>query len=338
MSFNSSIYIAFYIKFCTRRSPFGRTKMSLSSSEMINKKMFHHRRASKELEVFEAARYFSDYNETSATMNGFGTKFTPKVKKKDKGWIKGRISLDMQVKNILNLPEHFPQHSYNVEKHVTKEKKYKQPSSPGGRLASFLNSLFSHSSSKKKKSKLFAQSVEDIAEDESRTSKRRISISHFRSSNAAATDAKFIYSSSPGNNSGFRTPPPHVQTPTKSYKELLSFSKFTRHVKSAETLEKRASKQKKKNLSNCSSEKDRVWVEKPLGDEEMKKKLKKFEHDINIIDDIDDIDDGGETDSSSDLFELQIYDLDYYSNGLPVYESTDIDSIKRRNSISNGVC
>ena len=71
--------------------------MSLSSSEMINKKMFHHRRASKELEVFEAARYFSDYNETSATMNGFGTKFTPKVKKKDKGWIKGRISLDMQV-------------------------------------------------------------------------------------------------------------------------------------------------------------------------------------------------------------------------------------------------
>lgn len=70
----------------------------------------------------------------------------------------------------------------------------------------------------------------------------------------------------------------------------------------------------------------------------MKKKLKKFEHDINIIDDIDDIDDGGETDSSSDLFELQIYDLDYYSNGLPVYESTDIDSIKRRNSISNGVC
>lgn len=107
-----------------------------------------------------------------------------------------------QVKNILNLPQHFPQHdSYSVEKQVTKEKKYKQPSSPGGRLASFLNSLFSHSSSKKKKSKHFAQSMEEMEEDESRTSKRRISISHFRTSNATAADAKFIYSSSsPGNN------------------------------------------------------------------------------------------------------------------------------------------
>lgn len=335
--------------------------MSLSSSEMINKKMFHHRRASKELEVFEAARYFSDYNETSASTNSFGAKFTPKMKKKDKGWIKGRISLDMQVKNILNLPQHFPQHdSYSVEKQVTKEKKYKQPSSPGGRLASFLNSLFSHSSSKKKKSKHFAQSMEEMEEDESRTSKRRISISHFRTSNATAADAKFIYSSSsPGNNnSGFRTPPPHVQTPTKSYKELLSFSKFNRHVKSAEALHKptmddkrmrkdegvveKLQKMKKNNLSNnnCSSEKDRVWVEKNLVGEEMKKKLRKFDHDINnIIDDHndDEDDDGGETDSSSDLFELQIYDLDYYTNGLPVYESTDIDSIKRRNSVSNGV-
>lgn len=106
------------------------------------------------------------------------------------------------MKNILNLPQHFPQHdSYSVEKQVTKEKKYKQPSSPGGRLASFLNSLFSHSSSKKKKSKHFAQSMdEDMEDDESRTSKRRISISHFRTSNATATDAKFIYSSSPKNN------------------------------------------------------------------------------------------------------------------------------------------
>ncbi|KAL0557475.1 hypothetical protein IC582_006016 [Cucumis melo] len=334
--------------------------MSLSSSETINKKMFHHRRASKELDVFEAARYFSDYNEMSASTSSFGAKFTPKMKKKDKGWIKGRISLDMQVKNILNLPQHFPQHdSYSVEKQVTKEKKYKQPSSPGGRLASFLNSLFSHSSSKKKKSKHFAQSMdEDMEDDESRTSKRRISISHFRTSNATATDAKFIYSSSPkNNNSGFRTPPPHVQTPTKSYKELLSFSKFNRLVKSAEALEKptmddkRIRKDKgvvekqKMKKNNCCSEKDRVWVEKNLVGEEMKKKLRKFDHEINKNNNSvgdhnnhnDEEDDGGETDSSSDLFELQIYDLDYYSNGLPVYESTDIDSIKRRNSVSNAV-
>ena len=105
-------------------------------------------------------------------------------------------------------------------------------------------------------------------------------------------------------------------------------------------------KMKKNNLSNnnCCSEKDRVWVEKNLVGGEMKKKLRKFDHEINKNNTVgghnnndDEEDDGGETDSSSDLFELQIYDLDYYSNGLPVYESTDIDSIKRRNSVSNAV-
>lgn len=90
-------------------------------------------------------------------------------------------------------------------------------------------------------------------------------------------------------------------------------------------------KQKKKK-KNC-GEKDRGWVEKMVAEEI---ELRKIDDIIDNI--IDDDDDGGETDSSSDLFELQIYDLDYYSTGLPVYESTDIDTIKRRNSISNGVC
>lgn len=157
-------------------------------------------------------------------------------------------------------------------------------------------------------------------------------------------------------NTDFRTPRSHVQTPTKSYKELLSFSRFNRNVKSAVGLEKPAAagmeekrmrklleegccnleekwklrsngvveKQKKKNFS---SEKDRVWVEKLVVADE-------HEHEIDEHEE----DDGGETDSSSDLFELQIYDLDYYSNGLPVYESTNIDTIKRRNSVSSGVC
>uniref|UniRef100_A0A803QQ28 Uncharacterized protein n=1 Tax=Cannabis sativa TaxID=3483 RepID=A0A803QQ28_CANSA len=35
------------------------------------------------------------------------------------------------------------------------------------------------------------------------------------------------------------------------------------------------------------------------------------------------------SDSSSDLFELQNYDLGCYSSGLPVYETTNMDTIKR---------
>ncbi len=48
------------------------------------------------------------------------------------------------------------------------------------------------------------------------------------------------------------------------------------------------------------------------------------------------VDDGGESDSSSNLFELQNYDLGYCASGLPVYETTDMDSIKRGAPISNG--
>ncbi|KAM1683997.1 hypothetical protein TB2_034698 [Malus domestica] len=100
--------------------------------------------------------------------------------------------------------------------------KYKQPSSPGGRLASFLNSLFNQSASKKKKSKSSAtQSMKD-EEESPGGRRRRSSISHFRSS--STRDAKSVYSSS---SSGFRTPPPysHAQTAaSKSYKDLRSYS------------------------------------------------------------------------------------------------------------------
>ncbi|KAK3184007.1 hypothetical protein Dsin_031293 [Dipteronia sinensis] len=68
-----------------------------------------------------------------------------------------------------------------IEKQLIKEKKYKQPSSPSGRLASLLNSVFLQSSSKKK-SKSTTQSMKDIHEEESPGGGRRkwrSSISHF---------------------------------------------------------------------------------------------------------------------------------------------------------------
>lgn len=307
-----------------------------------HKKFFHCKNDSGELDVFEAARYFSGYNEAVG--------FTQKIMREDRHHHghRGRISLDMPLRSLL------PQHFHGLEKHNNgKDKKQKQPSSPGGRLASFLNSLFSQSTSKKKKSKAKSttttQSMKD--EDESPAGGRRLrrsSISHFRSSSTTTADTKSLYSSL---SSGFRTPP-YVQTPTKSCKEFRTFSSDQKqrnqavssvskynnngHVKSTSFQnvslwdDKKRRDQPNVLDENCkarnviSDQKDRILVvEKQYAEE---KEFKKFNND----------DDGADSDSSSDLFELQNYDLGYYPSGLPVYETTNMDNIKRGAPISNG--
>jgi hypothetical protein len=310
---------------------------ALSDSDKFYKKSFHRRNDSGELDVFEAARYFSGYNEAAGCN---GTAFTQKIMRDEKqGCRVGRMSLDVPMRNS------FPQQSHGALEKQMKEKKYKQPSSPGGRLASFLNSLFSQSASKKKKSKSSSQSMKDEEESPGGRRKRRISISHFRSSSTA--DSKSIYSSS---SSGFRTPPPYnAQTPTKSYKDFRSYSDHKQVVSNLskhkvlhnEALDvdrknkdlhwldekfefsKGFSEKCKNSCSNVFLEKDRIWVERYPAEE---KEFVKFSE----------VDDGAESDSSSDLFELQNYDLGYCSSGLPVYETTDMDSIKRGAPISNG--
>lgn len=310
---------------------------ALSDPDKFYKKSFHRRNDSGELDVFEAARYFSGYNEAAGCN---GTAFTQKIMRDEKqGCRVGRMSLDVPMRNS------FPQQSHGVLEKQMKDKKYKQPSSPGGRLASFLNSLFSQSASKKKKSKSSSQSMKDEEESPGGRRKRRISISHFRSSSTA--DSKSIYSSS---SSGFRTPPPYnAQTPTKSYKDFRSYSDHKQVVSNLskhkvlhnEALDvdrknkdlhwldekfefsKGFSEKCKNSCSNVFLEKDRIWVERYPPEE---KEFVKFSE----------VDDGAESDSSSDLFELQNYDLGYCSSGLPVYETTDMDSIKRGAPISNG--
>ncbi|KAF5449490.1 hypothetical protein F2P56_029931, partial [Juglans regia] len=313
---------------------------ALSDPCKFYKKSFHRRNDSGELDVFEASRYFSGYHE-AAGYNG--TNFTQKIGRDERqGYRVGRMSLDMPMRNSL------PQQHHGVEKQM-KEKKYKQPSSPGGRLASFLNSLFSQSASKKKKSKSASQSMKDEEESPGGRRKRRSSISHFRSSSTA--DSKSIYSSS---SSGFRTPPPYAQTPTKSYKDFRSYSDHHKQVASLsknsgqarsttlhnEVLDDKIRNkelswldenftfsngfpEKNKNIGSGYSEKGRIWMDKYPSEE---KEFRKF----------GEVDDGAESDSSSDLFELQNYDLGDYSSGLPVYETTNMDSIKRGAPISNG--
>ncbi|XP_002512053.2 protein BIG GRAIN 1-like E [Ricinus communis] len=317
----------------------------LPDTSKLYKKSLHRRNDSDELDVFEAARYFSGYNE-AAGYNG-GT-YTQKILRDDyrHPWRGGRMSLDVPMRNPL--PQQTHSHHHTVEKQILKEKKYKQPSSPGGRLASFLNSLFNQTSSKKKKSKSATQSTKDDDESPGGRRKRRSSISHFRSTSTA--DTKSLYSSS---SSGFRTPPPYANTPTKSYKDLRSYSDHKQvislsmqngNVKSTglqnEVLDEKkktdlswldekfkisdALSEKTKNLGNHRYlKKDRIWVDQYPSEE---KGFRKF----------NEVDDGADSDSSSDLFELQNYDLGIYSSGLPVYETTNMDSIKKGAPISNG--
>ncbi|XP_042510350.1 protein BIG GRAIN 1-like E [Macadamia integrifolia] len=308
--------------------------------DRIFKKSVHRKNGSGELDVFEAARYFSGANEGSGF---YGSTSSHKAMREERqSWGLGgrRMSLDMPMKNPLPSQAQHHHHHHQVEKQL-KEKKYKLPSSPGGRLAKLLNSIFSQAVSKKKKSKSTTQSVKDQEESPGGRRKRRSSISHFRS--ASTTDSKSsMYSSS---SSGFRTPPPYANTPTKAFKEMLSYSdhkqvvplsKHNGQVRSMSSQQEALNEkknmdlpwldekikffdgfpEKSKNYGGGSLEKDRIWIE----DYSLEKKnLRKF----------DEVDDGGESDSSSDLFELQNYDLGFYSSGLPVYETTHMESIKR---------
>ncbi|KAJ4960168.1 hypothetical protein NE237_020078 [Protea cynaroides] len=289
--------------------------------DRIYKKSIHRKNDSGELDVFEAAQYLAaGTNEGSGGI--YGSTFSHKVMREERQvWGGRRMSLDMPMRNPL------PSQTHQVEK----EKKHKQPSSPGGRLAKLLNSIFNQAVSKKKKSKSTTQSVKDEDESPGGRRKRRSSISHFRS--ASTTDSKSMYASST-TTSGFRTPPPYAHTPTKAHKDILvPLSNHNGKVRSMgsqhDALDEKLKfydmlSEKSKNYGCGSLEKDRIWIDDYSSE---KKNFRKF----------DEVDDGGESDSSSDLFELQNYDLGFYSSGLPVYETTHMESIKRGAPIASGI-
>ncbi|XP_038892897.1 protein BIG GRAIN 1-like E [Benincasa hispida] len=260
--------------------------------DKLFRKSLHRRKDSGELDVFEAARYFSGSNElpyTAATTYETSL-FSQKIFREDHGDRRGgRMSLDLPIRtNVIPLPPP----PYTAEKQSIKDQKKQrqQPSSPGGRLANFLNSLFNQSSSKKKKKPKNPIRNEDLHQ-EIGGKKRRSSLS-------TLIDSKF--SSNSSKISGFRTPPaPNcctVQTPSKNYKEIRSF------------LDQKRAANSSKNLGNgIDKKKSEMWRK------------------------INDPDEGDESDSSSDLFELRIYDkFDCYSSTeLPVYQTTNIQTMNR---------
>ncbi|XP_009773226.1 protein BIG GRAIN 1-like E [Nicotiana tabacum] len=329
------------------------------TTEKMSKKIIQWRNNdSGEIDVFEAAKYFSGANEEyySGYNCNNGQSFHNNNNKQNlRG---GRMSFDMPMmrnSSLLPTQTNTTTTTYIMEKPMIKnkdQKKYKQPSSPGGRLASFLNSLFNQTSSKKKKSsKSSAQSLKDEDESPSGRRKRRSSISHFsfRSSSITTTistntntttnssDSKSIYSSL---NSGFRTPPPYTPTPTKSYKDFRTFSDQQQVVKYKQTavLQHEVCGDKK---SMDYSWDEKLKLSKNNGEKYIKSTNSGLSYEksktYNKVVDVDDNDDGADSDSSSDLFDLPNIDLDFYSSsGLPVYETTHMDNIKRGAPISSG--
>ncbi|KAH7665129.1 hypothetical protein IHE45_13G012200 [Dioscorea alata] len=222
--------------------------------------MARRRKDSDEIDVFEAARYFSGGTDGNVSVRsivgGHG-----RMKEERLAWRPLRKSLDMPIGTMISQPPP------KVEKQCINEKKNsKQPNSPGGRLASFLNSLFNQVASKVKvKSKSSSLSTKDNEENYGGRS-RRSSISHSPSLTAS--------------------------TSTKVYKVIND---------------------EKKRLA-------------PKFVMEKKEVLKNYGEN-----------DDGDSDSSSDLFELKNYELsdDHVSSGLPVYGATNMKVIKRDATIAS---
>ncbi|KAF8077071.1 hypothetical protein N665_1064s0017 [Sinapis alba] len=314
--------------------------ISSAEPDKISKRMSSHKRNdaySGELDVFEAAVYFSSYNEFSSGDHRHTQKYGYSAAREENrrrwGILGGgggrRRSLDLPMRCSEQVHHLHQDHPEKQEVTIIKERfgnvRHKQPSSPGGRIASFLNSLFHQAGSKKNKSKAKQQDrevEEEIPGGGWMRRRRRSSISHFLSSsksNSTATttssSSKSLFSSS---SSGFRTPPPYLNTPTKNYKQFLNFTSATNQVEVVE--EKKINKElswldeKLKVMENL-SEKEKFWADHDGDIDDGDRRIKREGKD----------DDGMESDSSSDLFELQNYELS--RGGLPVYETTNVANI-----------
>lgn len=325
---------------------------STTTTEKMSKKIIQCRNNSGEIDVFEAAKYFSGANDQD-----YCSCYNNNKKQNLRG---GRMSFDMPMmrnSSSLLVPSQTTTYHHQQLHHIMDQKpimskkdqkKYKQPSSPGGRLASFLNSLFNQTSSKKKKSSSISQSLKDQEDDQSPSGrrKRRSSISHFsfRSSsnittttttinsttnttNSTSSDSKSI------SNSGFRTPPPYAPTPTKSYKDFKNFA-YGDHLKKSNITSDYSWLDEKLKLS---VKNNGVHSSDKYNKNNTNNGLLLSSEKTKTYNKVVDVDDDGDSDSSSDLFDLPNIDLDYYSSsGLPVYETTHMDNIKRGAPISSG--
>lgn len=272
--------------------------------------------SSVELDVFDAAEYFSDANGI------YGASFTLHQKIMRSG---GRISLDIPMMSDKSSSVPSPS---RYQKFKEDKNKYKQPSTPGGKLVSFLNSLFNQISSKKKSS--YTKSMKGDQDHEIGRKKRRSSInSHFRNlTKISSSTSNSSKSKSSLSTSEFKTLPNAHTSTENSSKNIQSNSNHNPNVMMIST---NLSKMNSINIHvnpSCSSHKkiymsekiEKSWlhgekfkfmtsndflsekcsnfVYRVLGD-----KTDHSEDSTNFRNFINDEDDGADSDSSSDLFE-----------------------------------
>lgn len=183
--------------------------------------------------------------------------------------------------------------------------KHPIPSSPGGKLASFLNSLFNQKTTSKKKKKLNSNTNnEDSQTPSGWIRRRRSSLSELYGKKNPSNTVYNHNNNSASSNSGFRTPPPYPKNSCKDKQNPENVFKFI--------------------SSGINSERRSVihhWADEYPSEETEERKFE------------DDYDRGTDSDSSSDLFDLPNRELlDYYSTGLPVYQTTQMNSINSNNA------
>ncbi|CAH9113605.1 unnamed protein product [Cuscuta epithymum] len=282
----------------------------------MSQKLFHRRDDSGELGVFEAANYFNDYEVSFSDNN--------QIIVNDGGCHSQAASSNGERMSTDTLFPAGSQHSSTeseIEKPIALKEKCKQPSSPGGKLACFLNSLFSQTNSSKKKNDKSKTRMNKDEEDNAHIRAGSLRKKR-RSSSSSSSEEDEVYSA----NTTFKINAPFPYNPKipsskddedddgddhrpAGYKFMFSCGISEIRRKSVHW------------AGECKAEKY-----------DDNNKCSKFDDDCE-----DDEDDDYHSDSSSDLFDLPISEvLGYYtSTGLPaVYKTAQVDYIKRGAPIS----
>ncbi|XP_073303552.1 protein BIG GRAIN 1-like E [Primulina huaijiensis] len=291
--------------------------MYATSPNNMYKYSFNWRNDSGELDVFEAAQYFSSAVDDQIPGNfNNAADFSQEVideGRQHQVRRAARMSLDSIRQHEISTPQEQAKDSHKAKEY----KKYRQPSSPGGKLASFLNSLFNQTRSKKRKSQSVGPKYFEEKEIPGERRERRRSVCHFRiNAKAKNVDSK---------SRNFCLGSGLMQaTPTKPCKEVGFRDLFERQKRKDDgNLKPNSLQNEFRSEKKCT---DDPWINKNSGmnwiDDQYTSEEKEFRK-------FSDCDDGGDTDSSSDLFELPNCDFEFYSKSLPVHETTRANSIRR---------
>lgn len=283
---------------------------------------------SDELDVFEATRYFSGAIDDVAGgfVGSHGLSLATEEREVpngvqvrrlgDEGLVMGSSGASLQVK----------------------DKKWKQPSSPGAKLVSYLNNFFNQATPRKTLKCLNPSSTarevpkEDkemqkchAEQSERRRRRRRSDALSYRSSKSSAGSKPTNFCGS----SSFASPSSH---------KGIALSDF-------ETWESRPGVARLQNIGGFEESK---WViNKPISDGHLRRDWfhqghqlpftrasKDFTHFTRAR--REDINHDDEEDGDDDLFELKnIYAQEDLSDGLPVFATTNIEVIKRKTAISS---